>query len=69
MQIRNNYDIEWEKNGIEGTGIFNGDIGTILDIDPSGESVRIDFDGRIAYYDFMMKKGFFDDKSFVKVKK
>ncbi|MBQ7500077.1 MAG: ATP-dependent RecD-like DNA helicase [Clostridia bacterium] len=54
MQIRNNYDIMWEKHGTEGAGIFNGDIGTILDIDHSGESVRIDFDGRIAYYDFMM---------------
>ena len=54
MQIRNNYDIEWEKDGAAGAGIFNGDIGTITLIDPGGESVVINFDGRIAYYDYMM---------------
>ncbi|MBE6685641.1 MAG: ATP-dependent RecD-like DNA helicase [Ruminococcaceae bacterium] len=53
MQIRNNYDIEWSKNsGVKGTGIFNGDIGIIRKIDQSAESVEVDFDGRIAYYDF-----------------
>ena len=54
MQIRNNYDIMWEKNGTEGTGIFNGDIGTILEINISGETLTIEFDGRVAFYDFMM---------------
>ena len=29
MQIVNNYDIEWEKNGATGIGLFNGDIGVI----------------------------------------
>jgi len=54
MQIRNNYDIEWEKNGKEGTGIFNGDIGIITNISIEDETLVIDFDERVAIYDFSM---------------
>ena len=51
MQIRNNYDVLWEKeDGTAGSGIFNGDVGTILDIDPSGELITICFDDRTATY-------------------
>ena len=32
MQISNNYELEWEKNGITGLGLFNGDIGRIIKI-------------------------------------
>ena len=54
MQIRNNYDIMWKRtDGSEvGTGIFNGDVGTILSIDPSVETMTILFDDREADYDF-----------------
>ena len=54
MQIRNNYDILWhnENNTAAGMGIYNGDIGQILQIDPDGESLTVDFDGRIAQYGF-----------------
>lgn len=44
MQIKNNYDIEWEKGSETGTGIFNGDIGVIKQIDKKGESAVIHFD-------------------------
>lgn len=54
MQIRNNYDIVWEKNGKEGTGIFNGDIGVILKISNEDETLVIDFEDRIAVYEFSM---------------
>ena len=54
MQIKNNYNIEWYKDDREGIGIFNGDIGTIIEINPSGEYVTINFDDRIAQYDFTM---------------
>ena len=51
MQIKNNYDILWEKDdGTVGTGIFNGDVGTIEDIDPSGELINIRFDDRLSVY-------------------
>ena len=54
MQIRNNYDIMWKKcdGSAVGTGIFNGDVGTILAIDPSVETMTVQFDDREADYDF-----------------
>lgn len=54
MQIRNNYDIEWTRGDEIGVGIFNGDIGTILKINFSSESMIIRFDDRVAEYDFTM---------------
>jgi len=51
MQTKNNYDVIWEKeDGTAGTGIFNGDVGQILDVDPSGELLTICFDERTATY-------------------
>lgn len=54
MQIRNNYDITWKKRdgSAVGTGIFNGDVGTITDIDPHAETMTIVFDDREVEYDF-----------------
>ena len=59
MQIRNNYQMEWEVRGrygsvIEhGTGVFNGDMGTIREIDDVMEQVTVEFDeGRFAEYPF-----------------
>jgi exodeoxyribonuclease V alpha subunit len=54
MQIRNNYDIMWKKldGSIVGTGVFNGDVGTILRIDPSMEQLTVVFDDREVDYDF-----------------
>lgn len=54
MQIKNDYSLEWTKNGAEGRGVFNGDIGVITDIDPVSESLAVDFDGREAIYEFSM---------------
>ena len=51
MQTRNNYDVLWDKSdGTVGTGIFNGDVGQVTDIDPSGELVTLCFDERTAVY-------------------
>ena len=54
MQIRNNYDIIWKKSdgSAVGTGMFNGDIGTIREIDPHMETVTVVFDDREVSYDF-----------------
>ena len=54
MQIRNNYDIMWKKTdgSMVGTGIFNGDVGTITAIDAGAETVTVVFDDREAEYDF-----------------
>ena len=54
MQIRNNYDIMWKKadGSAVGTGVFNGDIGVISEIDPHMETLSVLFDDRIVDYDF-----------------
>ena len=51
MQTKNNYDVLWEKDdGTAGSGIFNGDVGVIQDIDSSGEQIVLRFDDRTATY-------------------
>lgn len=50
MQIRNNYNIHWEKGSEVSDGIFNGDIGLIRKINYLTATMEIDFDGRIAQY-------------------
>ncbi len=52
MQIRNNYDILWKKtDSLEvGTGIFNGDVGTVMLIDKLSGIVSVCFDDRTAEY-------------------
>jgi exodeoxyribonuclease V alpha subunit len=57
MQTKNNYSIEWEsansQEGLQGTGIYNGDIGYILDIDSEAQIVKILFDeDKIVKYFF-----------------
>lgn len=54
MQIRNNYDIVWQSEDRKtlGTGVYNGDIGSITAIDTANETVTVNFDGRIASYSF-----------------
>ncbi len=52
MQNTNDYDVEWEKNGVAGTGVFNGDIGVIEEILPTEEKMRIRFDDRLAEYSY-----------------
>ena len=54
MQVRNNYDIEWEKTDGNGFGVFNGDIGTIKEIDYADQCMEISFDDKLAKYDFTM---------------
>lgn len=54
MQIRNNYDIMWKRaDGLgEGTGIFNGDIGAVTDIDFQQQTLTVRFEDKLADYDF-----------------
>lgn len=56
IQMKNNYQIEWTRETLFGTeengsGVFNGDIGYITEIDKVAETVTVDFEGRIASYD------------------
>ncbi len=56
MQIVNNYDIEYKRNGKygdtqEGKGVYNGDIGKIINIEPNSYEVTIEFDdGKVCVY-------------------
>ena len=55
MQVKNNYDIYWERHADNetGTGVFNGEFGTVLDIDEKDKNVEIKFDDdKIAWYQF-----------------
>lgn len=54
MQIKNNYDIYWEKNRTEdGTGIFNGELGTITKIDDITKQIEVNFDDeKTAWYEY-----------------
>ena len=54
LQTRNNYDIEWDRNGEKGRGVYNGDIGIIQMIDLPTATMVIDFDERICNYNFDM---------------
>ena len=55
MQTKNDYEIEWEtKDGTVGEGIFNGDMGIIMSIDPVNSEMTILFDDeKIVHYDFL----------------
>mgnify|MGYP002464464497 CR=1 FL=1 len=59
MQIKNNYQTEWEKKskyGVTydaGSGVFNGDTGIITEINTFMEQMTVKFDDeRIVKYDF-----------------
>lgn len=59
MQIRNNYQMEWEIRGINGIvaergmGVFNGDLGMIRSINPYTEVITVEFEeGKFADYTF-----------------
>lgn len=59
MQIKNNYQIEWEirsSYGVpvdSGTGVFNGDIGVIRDINSFAEEMTVEYDeSRMVEYTF-----------------
>lgn len=61
MQVRNNYQLEWEvvsRYGIpvdKGMGVFNGDMGRILEIHESSSELVVEFDeGRRVTYPFSL---------------
>lgn len=61
MQIKNNYQLEWEirsKYGLcidKGTGVFNGDTGIIEEINLFAETMTVSFDeGKMVEYPFKL---------------
>lgn len=61
MQIKNNYQLEWEirsKYGLcidKGTGVFNGDTGIVEEINDFAETITVNFDeGRMVEYSYKL---------------
>lgn len=56
MQVRNQYDIQWQRGAHRGAGVFNGDLGYVIKIEKAedGYAVTIRFDDREAVYDTAM---------------
>ena len=58
MQIKNNYDMTWDRENDDGTteygeGIFNGEFGTITKISEKDKVVEVKFDdNKVAWYEF-----------------
>ena len=56
MQIKNNYDMYWEKDIKEkeyGSGVFNGETGTIINVNNTEKIVEVQFDDdKICWYEF-----------------
>lgn len=51
MQVKNNYDLTWSKNdGSMGEGVFNGDIGILLEIDFSAGILTVQMDDKLVQY-------------------
>ncbi len=51
MQIRNNYDLRAQNYMANDDGVYNGDIGIIIEIDSNEESLKVEFDdGKIVKY-------------------
>ncbi len=57
MQIKNNYDIMFAReDGTGGEGVFNGDIGILLNIDKAEGVLIVQFDDKYAKYDLESAK-------------
>ncbi len=56
MQVKNNYDIFWEKKGNNyenGNGVFNGELGIIAKIDDEERTIKVKFDDeKEAWYQY-----------------
>ena len=54
MQIRNNYDIMWKTPDglVDGSGVYNGDVGVVANIDYEAETVAVDFEDKLVTYLF-----------------
>ena len=52
MQIKNNYDMEWTdvENGFPGSGVFNGDVGYIKEINNDFYTMTVIFDDKKVEY-------------------
>lgn len=51
MQVRNDYNLTWQRpDGSSGEGVYNGDVGTLLEIDKRGGTLTVLMDDRYVLY-------------------
>ena len=50
MQTVNDYELEWHKGDEYGLGVFNGDIGVVVEIDNKEATLKVRFDDRDVEY-------------------
>lgn len=52
MQIKNDYNLEWKRSdGTYGEGVFNGDLGVLLQIDRRAATAAVQIDDRVVIYE------------------
>lgn len=52
MQSKNNYNILWTRDDGEiGEGVFNGDIGVMVEVNTAAKQYKVRFDDKVATYD------------------
>mgnify|MGYP000842218134 CR=1 FL=1 len=53
MQIKNDYNLPWSReDGTVGEGVYNGDMGIIIDVDKDAGCLRVEIDDKEVLYDF-----------------
>lgn len=51
MMMKNNYEIMWKNiQGESGSGVFNGDIGFLAEVDAAGQIVKVQFEDKLATF-------------------
>ena len=52
MQIKNNYNLPWSRSdGTTGEGVFNGDMGILVEIDKAAGALTVAIDDKMVLYD------------------
>ena len=52
MQVKNNYNLPWSRSdGTTGEGVFNGDVGILVEIDKAAGALTVAIDDKMVLYD------------------
>ena len=52
MQVKNNYNLPWTRSdGTTGEGVFNGDVGILVEIDKAAGALTVAVDDKMVLYD------------------
>lgn len=52
MQVKNNYNLPWSRSdGTTGEGVFNGDMGILIEVDKAAGAITVAIDDKMVLYD------------------